>query len=55
MAGQISSGTAQRENTGSDQISDVSATQKNLCDQATTEFVLKQTQNLFCLLRHPSV
>ena len=37
MADQIPSGTGQREN--SDQIPDVSATQKNLCDQATTEFV----------------
>ena len=31
------SGTGQREN--SDQIPDVSATQKNLCHQATMEFV----------------
>ena len=37
MADQIPSGTGQREN--SDQIPDVSATQKNLCHQATTEFV----------------
>ena len=37
MADQIPSGTGQKEN--SDQIPDVSATQKNLCDQATTEFV----------------
>ena len=37
MADQMTSGTGQREN--SDQIPDVSGTQKNLCDQATTEFV----------------
>jgi len=37
MADQIPSGTGQKEN--SDQIPYVSATQKNLCDQATTEFV----------------
>ena len=37
MAHQIPSGTGQREN--SDQIPDVSATQKTLCHQATTEFV----------------
>lgn len=37
MADQIPSGTGQRVN--SDQIPDESATQKNLCDQATTEFV----------------
>ena len=37
MADQIPSGTGQREN--SDQIPDVSATQRNLCHQATTEFV----------------
>ena len=37
MADQIPSHTGQREN--SDQIPDVSATQKNLCHQATTEFV----------------
>ena len=37
MADQIPSGTGQREN--SDQIPDVSATQKNLCHQATMEFV----------------
>ena len=37
MADQIPSGTGQTEN--SDQIPDVSATQKNLCHQATTEFV----------------
>ena len=37
MADQIPSGTGQREN--SNQIPDVSATQKNLCHQATTEFV----------------
>lgn len=37
MADQIPSGTGQKEN--SDQIPDVSATQKNLCDQATTECV----------------
>ena len=37
MADQIPSGTVQKEN--SDQITDVSATQKTLCDQATTEFV----------------
>ena len=37
MADQIPSGTGQREN--SDQIPDVSATQKSLCDQANTKFV----------------
>ena len=37
MADEMTSGTEQREN--SDQIPDVSPTQKNLCDQATTEFV----------------
>jgi len=37
MADQIPSGTGQKEN--SDQIPDVSATQKKLCDQATKEFV----------------
>ena len=37
MADQIPSGTGQREN--GDQIPDVSATQKNLCHRATTEFV----------------
>ena len=37
MADQMTSGTGQREN--SDQIPDVSDTQKNLCDQATTDFV----------------
>ena len=37
MADQIPSSTGQTEN--SDQIPDVSATQKNLCHQATTQFV----------------
>ena len=37
MADQIPSGTGQREN--SDQIPNVSVTQKSLCDQATTKFV----------------
>ena len=37
MADQIPSGTGQKEK--SDQIPDISATEKKLCDQATTEFV----------------
>ena len=56
-ADEIPSGTRQKEN--SDQIPDVSATQKNLCDQATTEVVgyihnispLKKGSYLDCQLR----
>ena len=40
------SGTGQREN--SDQIPDVSATQKNLCHQATMEFVAYIHNNNYC-------
>ena len=49
MADQIPSGTGQREN--SNQIPDVSATQKNLCHQATTIKWSKQSeQSTFLLL-----